>query len=86
MIILYIHTKIKFVSGFITIRGGHRVGISGDIVLENGKVKNISYVYSLNFRIAKEINGASDNVIGYILDIKNNSIYNSLIVGAPNTR
>ena len=86
MIIRYILIKIKFASGYITIRGGHRVGISGDVVLENGKVKNISYVYSLNFRIAREINGASKNVIRHILNTRNNSVYNSLIVGAPNTR
>ena len=86
MITLYIHTKIKSANGYITVRGGHRVGISGDVVIEDGKVKNISYVYSLNFRIAREINGASNNVMKYILDTKNNSVYNSLIVGPPNTR
>ena len=55
-------------------------------MIEDGKVKNISYVYSLNFRIAREVNGASNNVMKYILDTENNSVYNSLIVGPPNTR
>ena len=86
MITLYIHTKIKSASGYITVKGGHRVGIAGDVVIEDGKVKNISYVYSLNFRIAREVNGASNNVMKYILDTENNSVYNSLIVGPPNTR
>ncbi len=85
VIIQYIHIKIKYVAGFITIKGGHRVGITGEVVIENGKVKNISYIYSLNFRIAKQINGASKNVMEHILDIANNTVYNTLIVGTPGT-
>ncbi len=53
--------------------------------MENGKVKNLSYIYSLNFRIAKQIADASKNIIQYILDIPNNTIYNTLIVGNPGT-
>lgn len=72
-------------NGYITIEGGHRVGITGDVVLENEKVKNISHVYSLNFRIAREIEGASCEFISSILDIKKNSVYHTLIVGSPGT-
>ena len=71
--------------GFVTVRGGHRVGITGEVILENGKVKNISYIYSLNFRIAKQIEDASIQLLKYILDIQNNSIYSTLIVGQPGT-
>ncbi|MCI9365689.1 MAG: hypothetical protein HFJ54_03625 [Clostridia bacterium] len=60
-------------------------GISGEVVLENEEVKNISYINSLNFRIAKELNGASDEILKYILNIEKNSVYNSLIVGIPGT-
>ena len=76
---------MKYVTGYITIQGGHRVGISGDVVLENGKVKNISHIYSLNFRLARQIENASLDVLKHILDINNNCIYNTLIVGAPGT-
>lgn len=72
-------------NGYITIDGGHRVGITGDVVIENGKVKNISYIYSLNFRIAKQIEGASKQILKHILDIEKNDIYNTLIVGSPGT-
>lgn len=75
--------KTKFVNGYITIKGGHRVGISGEAVIENGQVKNISYIYSLNFRIAQEVQGASNEILNYVLDIKKNSVYNTLIVGIP---
>ena len=76
-------TKIKYVNGYITIKGGHRVGITGEVVVENGEVKNISYIYSLNFRIAREVIGVSKEILNYVLDINHNSVYNTLIVGLP---
>lgn len=69
--------------GFITLKGGHRVGISGNVVTENDKVININYVYSLNFRISKEIIGASDEIIKSIYE--NGEVYNTLIVSPPGT-
>jgi len=41
--------------GYITVKGGHRIGITGSCVIENGQVKNIKYINSLNFRIARQI-------------------------------
>lgn len=85
MIILYILIKIKFVIGYITINGGHRVGITGEVVTENGKVKNISYISSLNFRVSKQIDGAANNLLNEVLNYGDNRVYNSLIVGIPGT-
>ena len=65
--------------------GGHRVGITGEVVIENDKIKNISYIHSLNFRIAKQIEDVSFGLLKHILDIPNNSVFNTLIVGAPGT-
>ena len=73
----------QIAEGFITIRGGHRVGITGSCVIQNGKVININYINSLNFRISKQVFGASRNILKYILDEKNNSIFNTLIVSPP---
>jgi len=42
-------------NGFITIKGGHRVGITGSCVVEDDKIININYIYSLNFRIARQV-------------------------------
>ena len=70
-------------NGFITLPGGNRVGIAGNVVIKDGQVSNISYIYSLNFRISHQINGASDNVLKYVLDTENNTIFNTLIVSPP---
>lgn len=76
----------EIAEGFITIKGGNRVGISGSCVVENGKVININYIYSLNFRIAREVIGSGNKILKFILDIENNSIYNTLIVSKPGCR
>ncbi len=69
--------------GFITIKGGHRIGITGSAVISNGKVTNINYISNLNFRIARQIIGCSNNIIENIIDIPNNNIYNTLLISPP---
>ncbi len=68
--------------GFITIKNGHRVGITGNCVTENGQVININYISSLNFRIAREKKGCSKEILKYITDFEN-QVYNTLIVSKP---
>ncbi len=75
----------QIAEGFITIKGGHRIGISGSCAIEDGKVINIRYIYSLNFRIARQVIGSSNLVLKHILNLENNSIYNTLIISAPGT-
>lgn len=73
----------QIANGFITINGGHRVGISGSCVIEDGRVKNINYIYSLNIRVAKQVIGACNKIIKDIVNFEENSIYNTLIVALP---
>lgn len=67
--------------GFVTIRGGHRVGITGRAVVANGRVEGFRDVSSLNIRVAKEVIGAADGVMAYIM--KEGKIKNTLIVAPP---
>ena len=75
--------KNQICEGFITVKGGHRVGIAGSAVIENGKIINIKYITSLNFRIAREIIGCSRKILGQVIDVKENTINNTLIVSPP---
>ncbi len=68
-------------SGFITIVGGHRIGITGNIVMRDEKIVNINYISSLNIRVAKEIIGASNEVMTQV--IENGNINNTIIVSKP---
>lgn len=67
--------------GYLTIRGGHRVGICGSCVIENNKVKTIKSLGSLNIRVCHEIIGCSDKIIPYI--INKNEVINTVIISPP---
>lgn len=43
--------------GYITIQGGHRVGITGKVVLEKGAVQTMRSISSFNIRIARQKKG-----------------------------
>lgn len=75
--------QTQICNGYITLVGGHRVGITGSVVIHEGKISNINYISSLNFRISKQIVGASAKILKYVLDVENNSIYNTLIISPP---
>lgn len=67
--------------GYLTIRGGHRVGICGSCVIENNKVKTIKSLGSLNIRVCHEIIGCSNKIIPYI--VYNNQVINTVIISPP---
>lgn len=69
-------------NGFVTVSGGHRVGVCGRTVVENGKVKTLKDISYMNYRVAKQIIGASDKVVGYLIRSPD-SIYNTLIISPP---
>lgn len=75
--------KNQICNGFITIKGGHRVGITGTAVIEDEKVINLKYINGINFRIAREVFNCSEKIIEQIIDKENNTIYNTLIVSSP---
>ena len=78
-----IHSFLEDIKkGFITIKGGHRVGIGGKIICEEDGVKNIKNISSLNIRICKEVINCSKKIINYIIKPPK-SIYNTLIISPP---
>lgn len=79
---IYSYTK-QISEGFITIKGGNRVGLTGSCVIEDGKVKNINNISSLNFRIARQIKDVAVPILKDVIDIKNNTIFNTMIVSPP---
>lgn len=72
----------ELANGYITIEGGHRVGICGRTVMENGNVKTIKEISSINIRRSREIIGVSNSCIGYLMKGKH-QIYNTIIVSPP---
>jgi len=69
-------------NGFITLKGGHRVGIAGRVVLDGNSIKNIKDISGLNIRLAREVPGCASKLIKYILK-GCNDVYNTLIISPP---
>lgn len=68
--------------GFLTIPGGHRIGVAGQVVLnENGSIRNMNHIRFLNIRISHQIIGASDEVIGLLYE--DGRFCNTLLVSPP---
>ena len=68
--------------GFLTIPGGHRVGMAGQAILEeNGKIRNIKNIQFMNIRISHEIKGAADSVMPYLYE--NGKLQDTLLISPP---
>lgn len=72
----------EIAKGYITIEGGHRVGICGHAVMENGNVRLLNNISSLNIRRSREILGVAEKIYPSILS-EPLGIHNSLIVSPP---
>lgn len=67
--------------GYITVEGGHRIGIAGGAVMEQGKITGVAHITFLNIRIAHEHKGCAGMLLPYIRH--DGSIYNTLILSPP---
>ncbi|MEW9677506.1 stage III sporulation protein AA [Lentibacillus sp. L22] len=68
--------------GYVTIEGGHRVGLAGKVNTLHGFVKAIQHITFMNIRIAKEKIGAAASLLPYLY---RETFKNTLLVGAPQT-
>lgn len=68
--------------GFITVSGGHRVGLAGQVVLdEKGGVRTIKHISCMNIRISHELKGVGDRVLPGIY--REGHLQNVLIISPP---
>ena len=70
----------SFKQGFITIEGGHRIGISGHAIIENNVIKNFNYITFLCIRVAHEVIGCSNKVVDFVYG---GGIDHTLIISPP---
>jgi stage III sporulation protein AA len=70
-------------NGFITLPGGHRVGITGKTVLDGGKIRTLKYLSGCNIRISREIPGTGDQLLPHIIDRNRHIIYHTLLMTPP---
>lgn len=67
--------------GFITVEGGHRVGVVGQAILECGHVKNLKQIGALNIRVSHEILNCADSLFPYLTFQK--KLYHTMIISPP---
>ena len=67
-------------NGFVTVRGGHRMGLCGTAVVKDGAIHNLRELSSLNIRIARQIVGLGEEVL---LRLREGGCLPSVLVLAP---
>lgn len=73
----------EFRQGFLTLPGGHRVGLAGKAVLEGGSLQTLKEIGSLNFRIARAVPGSARPLLPYVLNLRQARPYHTLIISPP---
>lgn len=66
--------------GYVTIEGGHRIGLAGKTLLENGNVKALRHLSSFNIRIAREKIGSANPFLPFLFD---GNWKHTMIIGPP---
>lgn len=69
--------------GYITVRGGHRIGLAGRVITENGHVRRLRDVAFFNVRIARQKIGAGRPLIRSLH--QKGRWLSTLLIGAPQT-
>ena len=70
-------------NGFITLNNGIRIGITGQVVMEENKMQTIKNFSSLTIRFPHQIIGCSENIIEYLF--QKNEFLNTLIISPPSS-
>lgn len=68
-------------NGFITVSGGHRVGIAGRTVMNGDTVQCIRPISFVNIRLAHQVIGCADDLIPFITE--GTDVCNTLIISPP---
>lgn len=70
-------------NGFITLPGGHRVGVTGKVVLDKGRVRSLKYISGFNIRISRDIRGIARKIMPFLWDRRQGRVYHTLIFSPP---
>jgi len=67
--------------GFLTIQGGHRIGIAGKTVLDGRGIRTITNISFLNIRLAHEILGCADKIMPFLYE--HGQVLHTLLISPP---
>ena len=76
------HTVLEQIrNGFVTLRGGHRIGLCGTVSRRDGETVSLRYLSSLSIRVARAVGGQAAGVLPELLE--NGVFQSTLILGPP---
>ncbi len=67
--------------GYLTVQGGHRVGIAGKAIVEGEHVRGVKYISYINVRLSHQVKGCAAPVMPYIRSP--DGVYHTLIISPP---
>ena len=68
--------------GFLTIQGGHWVGVAGKIILDGNRIRNVKYISFLNVRLSHQVMGCGDSVLPFLYR-EDGQVCHTLIISPP---
>ncbi|MBT9778922.1 stage III sporulation protein AA [Clostridium sp. MCC353] len=67
--------------GFITIQGGHRIGIAGKTIVDDCGIRTMKFISFINVRMSHQIKGCATEVLPYLYE--QGEILHTLIISPP---
>lgn len=67
--------------GFITIQGGHRIGIAGKTIVDDNGIRSMKYISFINVRLSHQVKGCATPVLPYLY--QSGDILHTLIISPP---
>ena len=67
--------------GYLTVRGGHRIGVAGKIIMDGNRISSVRYISFLNVRLSHERKGCADPIMPYVFE--NGELCHCMIISPP---
>ncbi len=73
----------QLASGYLTLPGGHRLGIAGRAVIDRDRLSGLRNVSYFCLRLAREVHGAADRILPAVIDRPSSRVLSTLLVSPP---
>ncbi len=67
--------------GFLTIQGGHRIGLAGKTVTDRDRIRSMKYISFINVRLSHQVRGCGNMVMPHLYE--KGEIHHTLIISPP---
>ena len=67
--------------GYLTLQGGHRVGLAGKTILDGEKITSIRFISFINIRFSHQVKGCASVILPYIA--QGSTVRHTLLISPP---